>query len=193
MCRTYHQVVVLYGTLTLWRSAASYARRVTAMAERLTSPWHIGAAHTYWLILHCYRAEWLKAIQKGRQGKEILSRRGDMMELSFTYWVTALRHYYRGELREAADWAREGLDTMQRADSHQPSKGILAVCARVNARLGRHEEARLQIERSIALATEAHDLFFLTWAQMMMGDCLLVAGRAAEAVVWLDNARKDRK
>lgn len=193
LCRAYHAIVVLYGTLTVWPSAQSYARRLSAMAERLNSPWHIGAAHTYWLILHYYRSEWQQGIDRGRQGKEMLSRCGDVMELSFAYWVTALCHYYRGELPEAAAWGSEGLKTMQRADSEQPAKGILAVCGRVNARLGRAAEARHQIERSISLATEARDLFLLTWAQMMMGDCLLVAGEVEEAVVWLESARRQRE
>jgi serine/threonine protein kinase len=68
LCRAYSAVMVVYGTLTWWGSAAMYARRLTGMAERLDSPWYLGAAHTYRLILHYYRSEWREGIDQGRLG-----------------------------------------------------------------------------------------------------------------------------
>jgi tetratricopeptide (TPR) repeat protein/predicted Ser/Thr protein kinase len=193
LARAYSAVMVVYGTLTLWGSAGLYARRLTEMAARLGLPWHIGFAHTYQLILHYYRSEWREGIDQGRQGWTLLHRCGDVMELSFAGWVTALCYYHCGKLQEGAAWARAALETMQRIGSDQATKGVLAVSGRINARLGHLAEAREQIERSVALASEARDLMFLCWTQMMMGDCLLIAGQIDQAVAWLENARRIRE
>ena len=186
-------IMVVYGTLTLWRSAEKYARKLAAMAQRLESDWHVGIGHTYWLILHYYRAQWAKGIEAGERAREFLLRCGDMVELSFVYWLLPLCHYYRGSLREALAIAQEGIATMERSDSQQPSKGILAVAARVQARLGDIGAAKDLIARSAALCERTHDRFFSTWVEMMKGDCHLLAGELDEAVVCLQRARASRE
>lgn len=189
----YSGLMVVYGTLTLWGSAEKYARKLAAMAQRLESDWHIGIGHTYWLILHYYRAQWAKGIEAGDRARDLLLRCGDMVELSFVYWLLALCHYYRGNLREALASAQEGIATMERSDSQQPSKGILAVAARVQARLGNVAAANDLIARSAALCERTHDRFFSTWVEMMKGDCHLLAGELDDAIACLQRARASRE
>jgi tetratricopeptide (TPR) repeat protein len=189
----YSAIMVVYGTLTMWGSAAKYARKLAEMGQRLESDWHVGIGHTYWLILHYYRAKWREGIEAGARARDLLLRCGDMAELSFVYWLLALCHYYRGNLREALAVAQEGIATMERSDSAQPSKGILAVAARVQARLGNIAAANDLIARSAALCERTHDRFFSTWVEMMKGDCHLLAGELDEAVVCLQNARASRE
>jgi serine/threonine protein kinase/tetratricopeptide (TPR) repeat protein len=189
----YSALMVVYGTLTLWGSAEKYAGKLAAMAQRLESDWHVGIGHTYWLILHYYRAQWAKGIEAGDRARDLLLRCGDMAELSFVYWLLALCHYYRGNLREALAVAQEGIATMERSDSQQPSKGILAVAARVQARLGNVDRAHDLIARSVALCERTHDRFFSTWVEMMKGDCHLLAGELDEAIGCLQRARASRE
>ena len=189
----YSGIMVVYGTLTLWGSATKYAQKLAAMAQCLESDWHVGIGHTYWLILHYYRAQWAAGIEAGNRARDLLLRCGDMVELSFVYWLLTLCHYYRGNLREALAIAQEGIATMERSDSQQPSKGILAVAARVQARLGNIDAAHDLIARSAALCGRTHDRFFSTWVDMMKGDCHLLAGELDEAITCLQRARASRE
>lgn len=189
----YSGIMVVYGTLTMWGSATRYAQKLADMAERLGSDWHIGIGHTYWLILHYYRAKWADGIDAGYRARDLLLRCGDMAELSFVYWLLALCHYYRGNLHDALAIAQEGVATMARADSQQPSKGILAVAARIQARLGDVDAAKDLIGRSTALCQRSHDRFFSTWVEMMKGDCHLLAGELDEAIGCLERARASRE
>ena len=189
----YKPIMVVYGTLTLWGSARQYAQKLAGIAERLRSDWHIGIGAAYWLILRYYQAEWERGIEVGSKAKDLLLRCGDMAELSFVYWLLSLCHYYRGRLSEALAIAREGITMMERSDSPQPSKGILAVAARVQARLGDFESARDLLQRSVMLCEQSQDRFFSTWVQMMKGDCLLIAGEVADAIACLETARRSRE
>ncbi len=189
----YKPIMVVYGTLTLWGSARTYAQKLAGIAERLESDWHVGIGHAYWLILHYYAAEWARGIEAGHKAKDLLLRCGDMAELSFVYWLLSLCHYYRGNLSDALAIAKEGITTMERSDSAQPSKGILAVGARVQARLGDFQGAREALARSVTLCEQAQDRFFSTWVQMMQGDCHLFAGEVDQAVACLDAARQSRE
>jgi tetratricopeptide (TPR) repeat protein len=189
----YRAVMVVYGTLTLWSSATQYARKLANMAQRLESDWHIGMGHTYALILHYYRANWAEGIDAGYRARDLLLRCGDMVELSFVYWLLALCHYYRGSLRDALAIAQEGIATMERADSQQPTKGILAVAARIQARLGNVQAAKDLISRSATLCGQTHDRFFSTWVEMMKGDCHLLADELDEARMCLERARASRE
>src|SRR6266550_2439235 len=189
----YKPIMVVYGTLTLWGSARTYAQKLAGIAERLESDWHVGIGHAYWLILHYYAAEWARGIEAGHKAKDLLLRCGDMAELSFVYWLLSLCHYYRGNLSDALAIAKEGITTMERSDSAQPSKGILAVGARVQARLGDFQGAREALARSVTLCEQAQDRFFSTWVQMMQGDYHLLAGELDQAVACLDGARESRE
>jgi tetratricopeptide (TPR) repeat protein len=139
------------------------------------------------------RAKWADGIAAGYRARDLLLRCGDMAELSFVYWLLALCHYYRGDLRGALTIAQEGIATMERSDSQQPSKGILAVAARVQARLGNIGAAKDLIARSTALCERTHDRFFSTWVEMMKGDCHLLAGELDDAIACLQRARESRE
>ncbi len=193
LCSVYSGGQAIYGMMTFYRTAERYGDMAMQMANRLDSDWLRGMTLELTSQLALFRAEWQKAVEASLQGIALLKKGGDYFEMTWTHTMAIHALIYLGQLEEAKKLSEEVMGVCQRTQV----KGycyFLAQHALANAYLGNHEAAVKEGKQAFQIAQkDSSDIFSLCFTEMLLGECLLVAGDIEGAISHLEAAKSIRE
>jgi serine/threonine protein kinase/tetratricopeptide (TPR) repeat protein len=193
LCYAYGGVMVLHGMMTLYRAAKRYGDLAMQMAERLNSDWHRGTAIESCSMIDFFSGQWMQALEKSKQAIVFLKKGGDYFEITWTYLMGIHASIYLGLLEQAKKLSEEVMEICERTQV----KGycyFLAEHALVNMYLGANETALKEAHRALLDAQKDSSNFFsLCFTEMVLGECLLIAGDLDNAIVHLEQAKAIRE
>jgi len=170
-------------------SLERYRQEIIDTRRRLGYRSGVLSSLTSILMAQIFLAHYENARETAEEALELNRKSGDLYEVPFTKYYLAFGQIHQGELGDAAENLKEGLELAQQQEQKTAMVLGLAWQSYYYLNLGLYHEGLHQAEESVKIAQELGSPFYLMRAQSMLGTTYRHMQRLDDAIEELESAR----
>jgi tetratricopeptide (TPR) repeat protein len=180
--------VIMLESGEISASLQRYESEIIDIRRRLGYRSGVLTSLTSILMAQIFLADYEQAKATAEEALELNLQSGDFYEVPFTKYLLAFGQVHQGELGDAAENLRDGLELAQQQGQKTAMILGLAWQSYYSMNLGLYHEGLHQAEESVKIAKELGSPFYLMRAQSMLGAAYRHMQQLDEAIHQLESA-----